>query len=43
MWAMIACSIAMAIWTTIVVFLSVRDEKREAARRDTLEGKEAEA
>ncbi|OAX77303.1 hypothetical protein ACJ72_08401, partial [Emergomyces africanus] len=33
MWAMIACSIAMAIWTAGIVYFSARDEKREEARR----------
>ncbi|EEH35612.1 pantothenate transporter liz1 [Paracoccidioides lutzii Pb01] len=35
MWAMIACSIAMAIWTAGIVYFSVRDEKiKEAQRRE---------
>ncbi|KAK2739618.1 hypothetical protein FQN55_009354 [Onygenales sp. PD_40] len=33
MWAMIATSIAMAIWTAGIVFFSARDEKREMALR----------
>ncbi|EEH44829.1 uncharacterized protein PADG_01118 [Paracoccidioides brasiliensis Pb18] len=33
MWAMIACSIAMAIWTAGIVYFSVRDEKIEEAQR----------
>ncbi|KLJ09990.1 hypothetical protein EMPG_14597 [Blastomyces silverae] len=32
MWAMIACSIAMAIWTAGIVYFSARDEKQEEAR-----------
>ncbi|PGH00910.1 hypothetical protein AJ79_08065 [Helicocarpus griseus UAMH5409] len=34
MWAMIACSIAMAIWTAGIVWFSVRDEKRDIRRRE---------
>lgn len=34
MWAMIGCSIAMAIWTAVVVYLSVREEKLEARNRE---------
>ncbi|EEQ84489.1 MFS pantothenate transporter [Blastomyces dermatitidis ER-3] len=33
MWAMIACSIAMVIWTAGIVYCSARDEKQEEARR----------
>ncbi|KAL1956421.1 hypothetical protein VTO42DRAFT_7307 [Malbranchea cinnamomea] len=39
MWAMIGCSIAMAIWTAGIVWMSVREEKREAAEREALEAK----
>lgn len=31
MWAMIACSIAMAIWTVGIVYMTARDRKREGA------------
>ncbi|PGH01800.1 hypothetical protein AJ80_08967 [Polytolypa hystricis UAMH7299] len=37
MYAMIGCSIAMAIWTAGVVWFSVRDEKREAFERSNAE------
>ena len=30
MWAMIACSIAMAVWTAGVLYMSVREERRES-------------
>ncbi|KAG5301302.1 pantothenate transporter [Histoplasma ohiense] len=33
MWAMIACSIAMTIWTAGIVYFSANDAKQEEARR----------
>ncbi|WEW60298.1 hypothetical protein PRK78_005783 [Emydomyces testavorans] len=34
MWAMIACSIAMAVWTAGVLCMSVRDGRRDSRHRD---------
>lgn len=32
MWAMIGCSIALAIWTSVVLYMSVREEKKQRSR-----------
>ncbi|KAJ9293536.1 hypothetical protein DTO271G3_7801 [Paecilomyces variotii] len=32
MWAMIGCSIALAIWTSVVLYMSVREEKKHRSR-----------
>jgi len=34
MWAMIACSIALAIWTTGVTYMTHRDEKKRVAENE---------
>lgn len=34
MWAMIACSIALAVWTTVLLFWTVRVYRKQAVHRD---------